>query len=183
MAEKLNPDVQKYITQQIIDNMKVDVSFNGENGALPFGFYNPKTEGKVYWVCNKDANGKITSVFGFKDKDSKDRRTSYLKDMDEAQKIRQTLIADGWKPMVPPKIAFKHPETDEEKILSRKEKRKLQRYITREMRKNPLLPLASEAGSAGKDHDKGDDEVEEAEAGSAGKDDKDDGDKVESEDG
>lgn len=97
---------------------------------LPFGFYNPDTEGKLTWVCGygKAAGGvtPIMSVFSFDNGSGTEKQVKQLADMKEAIFFRDELISNGWKKLIPPKIGFtvtKEDGTTSE--MNRKQKRSL----------------------------------------------------------
>ena len=97
---------------------------------LPFGYMNPETEGKLTWICNKDAQGTVTSVFAFDTGSGVEKKVSYLKDIDEAIQFRDELIRNGWTKIKPPKIEITYPGADgKERPLNRKQRRALQRKL------------------------------------------------------
>lgn len=104
---------------------------------LPFGYFSPESDGKVYWVCSMDKEDQIVSTFGFDEVGNKDRRVNILKSMDEALHIRSELIKGGWLPLKAPEIKTK--VGGEERGLTRKEKRALERKLTSHIKKMESL--------------------------------------------
>lgn len=115
-----------------------ECTMNREDGSLPYGYYCPETEGKLTWICGEDAEGIITSVFCFDYGTHKDKKSSYLEDLDKAKYCRDELIKNGWRPLKPPEAKFKFPDEKDPRTLSRKEKRKLAQYIVKQNKKNPF---------------------------------------------
>lgn len=104
--------------------------FNKEDGTLPFGLFEPTSEGKIVWICNYDAEMKITSVFVYDDGVTKRKIPSYHKELSEATFIRDELVNAGWKKLVPPKATFTYPDAQgKQRELNRKQKRHLQRKL------------------------------------------------------
>ena len=104
----------------------------GDN--LPFGYYNPALEGRLFWICGYDADEKITSVFTFDKGGEKERNTSYLDSLDKAKYVRDELIDAGWQELVPPEIKFTYPDekTGEDRELNRKQRRKVMRELDKQ---------------------------------------------------
>lgn len=120
------------------ESIKPGDYYNNADGSLPFGYYNPMTEGKLCWICGNDAEGKITSVFVYDHGTHKEKKAQYIKDMDEARYFRDELLKDGWRELDPPEITFTRPGEDKERKLNRKERRFLKRKLERANRKNPF---------------------------------------------
>lgn len=118
--------------------VEVEPLLNRETGELPFAYFHPQTDGKLIWICNYDAEGKITSVFSFKQVIGDDRKVCYLEDIKDAEQIRDELIANGWKKLKPPKLTFTYPGEKEGKPLNRRQRRLLQKKIKRLQKKNPF---------------------------------------------
>ncbi len=106
-----------------------------DDDSLPYSYQNPETEGKLIWICDKDADGKITSVFVMNDQGGQEKKCSYLKDLDEAKNVRNTLIDNGWRVFHPPKVVFTMPDGQEKTALSRKDKRFIAKQIEKERKK------------------------------------------------
>jgi len=121
--------------EEKIEEVEVESLLNRETGELPFAYFEPTTEGKLMWVCNYDAEGKITSVTQLPDGQ---RRIAYLEDKATAEKIRDELIEHGWKKLKPPKVTLTYPGQKEGQPLSRKQRRHLQRKIKQFQKKNPF---------------------------------------------
>ena len=120
-------------------DIKAECILNREGDVLPFGYYNPETDGKLTWVCNVDKDNKITSVFDFKNPDgTHEKQCNYLENADKAKYVRDELINNGWKKMVPPEVTFKFPGEKGERPLNRSEKRKLAKKIKQANSKNPF---------------------------------------------
>ena len=132
----MNPETEKRITDAVLKSTEVESLLNREGNALPFGYHNPETEGKLIWMCNYDAEGRITSVFSFDKGTHREANTNYLKDMDEAISVRDELVNHGWKKMEAPKATFSYAGDD--KPLNRKQRRYLKRKIEQmDRRTNP----------------------------------------------
>ncbi len=88
--------------------MIIENVLNREDNSLPFGLYNPQTEGKLTWMCNYGIGGdEVVSVYIMKvgaEKVEKD--TKYLKDYDEAVYVRNELLRNGWQLLTLPDIKF-----------------------------------------------------------------------------
>ena len=110
--------------------ISIENTLNNEDGTVPFGLFNPDTEGKLTWICNYGPEGYIVSVFCFDHGDHTERDVCYLKDIDEAKYVRDELIRNRWRKLIPPKIAFTVSSKDgKQKPFSRKERRFLDRKI------------------------------------------------------
>lgn len=106
----------------------------GDN--LPFGYLNPETEGKLTWICNEDAQGRITSVFIYDTGSGTDKKVAYLKDIKEAIDFRDELIRNGWTKLKAPEIQITYPGDDgKERPLNRKQRRALQRKLKKAAKK------------------------------------------------
>jgi hypothetical protein len=113
------------------ENVDTQSMFNPENGKLPFGYFDPKSEGKLYWICNYDGEGRITSVVCYDYGTDQDKRVVYLDSMEKAIELRDEFIKGGWKKLVPPKVTFTYPGQKEGQPLNRKQRRYLERRIQR----------------------------------------------------
>jgi hypothetical protein len=119
-------------------SIEVESVFNQEDDALPFAYYSPATEGKLTWICGEDADGRITSVFTFEGQED-GRKADILESKEKALFIRQTLIDDGWKKLIPPKVTITLPNGQDFSTLNRREKRDLVRRLKRKNNKeNPF---------------------------------------------
>jgi hypothetical protein len=133
----MDPETEKRLTDTILDSSHAESILNRAGDVLPFGYYNPATEGKLIWMCNEDAEGKITGVFSFDQGTHRENTSKYLKDMDEARMIRDELINHGWKKLEAPKVSFSYAGSD--KPLNRKQKRYLKRKLNQmDKRTNPF---------------------------------------------
>lgn len=109
----------------------------GDN--LPFGYLHPDCDGKLIWMCGEDSIGQITSVFEFTDKNgNKDKKPTYLSDIEEAKKNRQLLIDEGWVEIKAPDVTFTYGDGKEKSDLNRGEKRRMAKYIKKSNSNNPF---------------------------------------------
>lgn len=112
---------------------------NNHNETLPFSLYHPEAEGKVQWICDKDAEGNITSVFFFKDGENpSEKECRYLSSYDEALRYKKELEDNGWIYLAPPKVEFTLPNESQPRQLNRTERRKLKRQIKKMKNKQNL---------------------------------------------
>ena len=95
-------------SQELPYGLKIENQINSNGNNLPFGYYEPTSGGKVTWNCGYDQDNKITSVFSYINGESRDRRSSYLDTLQDAQDTRRQLIEAGWLKMKPPKITFSY---------------------------------------------------------------------------
>ena len=140
-------DELKNFENELIKAMKPHVDLNqGDN--LPFGFYHPESDGKTTWMCGPDHLGTITSVFCNEENGNREkvvyqtvttpRGSEKNIDIDEAKKIRDILISNGWKKIVPPEVRFKFKGDDQAKPLNRRKKRLIRQYIKNMKKENPF---------------------------------------------
>lgn len=116
----------------LLDKIKLESYLNKETGELPWGLFNPATEGKLTWNCGYDADQKIVEVYSYKDNNTgqNDKQVNILKDMDEATFHKEELIKNGWRKLIPPKIEMTMPdEKGVERPLTRSQKRFLERKL------------------------------------------------------
>lgn len=133
----MDPETEKRLTETILETAEAESILNREGDILPFGYYNPETDGKLIWMCNEDAEGKITGVFSFDKGTSREKVCKYMNDIADAQMIRDELVKNGWKKLEAPKISFSYSGSD--KPLNRKQKRYLKRKINQvDKRTNPF---------------------------------------------
>ena len=133
----MDTETEKKLTDTIIETSNAESILNREGDIIPFGYYNPELDGKLIWMCNEDAEGKITSVFSFDKGTNRENTCTYIKDIEEARMIREELIRHGWKKMETPKVSFSYAGSD--KPLNRKQKRYLKRKIKQvDKRTNPF---------------------------------------------
>jgi hypothetical protein len=128
------------IGRQLAANTKADIKLNAEDGSLPFAYYEPKTEGKIFWMCNRDQEDRITSVFYFNNGEEHDMKPSYLETMKDAEFHRDELIKAGWLKMKSPKVTFSYAgdESGEDKPMNRKQRRYMQKQMKEAQKKNPF---------------------------------------------
>lgn len=86
--------------EEFLKNIKVEFPLNAKEDDVPFLYTHP--ENKVFWMCGRDEEGKITSIFGAS---KTDNIPSYLPDLQTAINIKEELKKYGWIP-VKPKIEF-----------------------------------------------------------------------------
>ena len=133
----MDPETEKRLTETIIDTAEAESILNREGDILPFGYYNPETDGKLIWMCNEDAEGKITGVFSFDKGINRENVCKYMDSLADAQMIRDELVKSGWKKLEAPTISFSYSGTD--KPLNRKQKRYLKRKVNQiDKRTNPF---------------------------------------------
>lgn len=113
-------------------DIRAESLLNRDDDTLPYGYFNPETEGKLTWICGEDADGKITSVFCA---DRTEKKCDYLDNIEVARSVRQELVNAGWQKLKPPEVTFTFP--DGEKKLSRKQKRFLQKKVNQLKRDVP----------------------------------------------
>lgn len=123
--------------------ISIENTLNKNEDELPFGYFNPETEAKLTWVCNYGENGKqIISVFCFDHGGGKpaDKDVRILEDLEQAKYMRDELVKNGWKKLVPPKIEFTvTSEHGGQRSFGRKERRHLDREIRRAAKKHAKI--------------------------------------------
>jgi len=131
MEEKNNLSAGESFAQSFVNGSSDGSVLNKKDGTLPFGYLNPATEGKVYWMCNHDQQNQIVSVFKCDDSDLVQNGVSQdikiLKDMDEARRYRDELVQAGWIEMKDPKNRFFYGGREVE--MTRKMKRSLAKKV------------------------------------------------------
>ncbi len=119
-----------------IANSIEHVEFN-KNDKLPFGYFHPNYEGKIYWICSYSKDQKIISTFfndEFEKSDPQHRFISELSNEENAIKIRNDLIADNWQPLKTPQ---KHFICNGVKIdLNKKNKKIIEKQMKKELKKS-----------------------------------------------
>ena len=118
--------------------IKAESILNREDDSLPYAYFHPETDGKLTWICGPDSEGNITSVFCMDNGSTKDKKSEYIKNMDNAKFIRQELIKAGWKKLEAPEITFTFPGEKKSRKLNRKEKRFLKKKIKMMETTNPF---------------------------------------------
>lgn len=101
---------------------------------LPFCYCDPNNT-RIFWICNYDQDGKITSVVvNSNEKKGNDRGIGYLDDMDAAIKLRNDLIKHGWIEFQLPQITVSQPSSENattdrqtQPTLNRRQKRYLEK--------------------------------------------------------
>lgn len=131
-----NPEPKVYTTgEEGPGGFSLEYAMNREGDVLPFGYFNPQTEGKLTWVCGEGPTEKgrkpdIVSVYAMDLGDHTEKKVALLKDLAEACFVRDELIKNGWKKLVAPKIAFTVSGGDGRQApLNRKQKRGLEKKI------------------------------------------------------
>lgn len=121
------------------NELKAESMLNREGDILPFGLYHPVLTERLTWVCGEDKDGKITSVFNFKDENKNNSKDcKYLDTVEQAIYHRDELVKEGWKKMVPPEVTFKFPGEKDARPLNRKEKRKINKKMEKMNKANPF---------------------------------------------
>lgn len=118
-AKSANP-----IAEALAAGIEFEWVYNREGNVLPFGLYNPETEGKLVWICGRDEEERITSVYSF-DKD-RERSCAYLESEAQAIAVRDELLRNNWLPIKEPKVEFSVENEDgTTRPLNRRERRAL----------------------------------------------------------
>lgn len=79
---------------------------------LPFTYFDPQNS-HIYWICNHDQDGKITSVYvSTKEKKGNERYMGYLDTIEQAVQQRNELILRGWVEFKLPEISVTQPKSD-----------------------------------------------------------------------
>ena len=130
----MDPEAEKRLTKHVLDNAKAESILNQEGDQLPFGYFNPETEGKLIWMCNYDAEGKLTQVYSMDLGTHREPNVGYLETVDQAIVIRDELIRNGWQPLKAPDITFSY--TGDDTPLNRKQRRYLKKKIKQMDKKN-----------------------------------------------
>jgi hypothetical protein len=113
------------------DGFTIENTLNATEDALPFGLYNPETEGKLTWVCGEGTENKIVSVFCMDLGDHTERQEAILDDLEQARYMRKELIANGWKKLVTPTVNFTVTSGGRSADMNRRQKRSLARKMER----------------------------------------------------
>lgn len=136
----------------------IENSLNKDDNTLPFGLFNPDTEGKLTWICNYGPDGNIISLFCYDHGDHTDRDVRVLKDLEEAKYARDELVRNGWRKLIPPKIAFTvSSDNGKQRPFSRKERRYLDRKFRQVARQQTHLQNSSQNREPDGDKDDSDD--------------------------
>lgn len=127
-------DDHKSLEQDNPFGLKVENLANRDGDLLPFALFSAESEGKCTWNCGYDPQGKVTSVFCFKEHGKTERVVKVFDDLpdkdayQQALFFRNELLNNGWRKLQPPKIEFTVPDQKGgNRPLTRKEKRKLLR--------------------------------------------------------
>lgn len=123
-------EIQDQIKDAFINNFQVTSLLNRDGDILPFGYFNPKSEGKIFWMCDYDQDRKITSIIQYDYEGQKGRKIEYLENMEKALYYRDEFVKDGWKKIVPPKVEF---TMEDGRPLNRQEKR----FLAKKMKQDP----------------------------------------------
>lgn len=121
-----------------MSGFNIENTLNKEDGTLPFGYYNPETDGKLVWMCGEDADGKITSVWIYDYGTHKDKKATYLDSIEKAIEVKQELINAGWSKVDAPEMTFTYPGESEPRPLNRKAKRVIQKQAKQLQKNNPF---------------------------------------------
>ena len=97
------------VQQSIVASFKATgYLWNNPDGSLPFSLYHPVLKDEQYWICDRDKDTAILSIYVYTHKaGEKEYKTDELKDMKDAENHRDTLLQNGWKPRFHPTIEFK----------------------------------------------------------------------------
>jgi len=142
----MDPELEKQITDTVLSGIEVETIFNTEDDTLPYGYFKARggnfpaeMVGKLVWMCNYDAEERITSVFLFAGGPKKEKKVDILPDMDAARMMRQNLVDDGWEKLKDPKITFSYAgdEKTEKDKLNRRDRRFLQKKLRKMNKRNP----------------------------------------------
>ena len=123
-------------------NPLIENVLNSDANQLPFGLFDPKTEGKLTWICGygfeKNDAGEliIVGVFCYDDPvQGKQREEKVYDDIEMAKAVRDGLLEEGWRIIKPPKIRF--TTTDQhghQRVMSRKEIKKMNRTLEKQQK-------------------------------------------------
>lgn len=117
---------------------KIQARLNQDDNQLPFGYYSPQMDGKVKWVCDYDQNNKIFSMFEYDNGAEKDRQGQQVhSSLEEAIKVRDILIENGWIKIKPPEITVKYAD-GMSKPMNRQHKRYLAKQLEKMDKENPF---------------------------------------------
>lgn len=113
----------------------IESTLNKNMDEFPIGLYCPESGAKVYWLCDKDADGKIIGTFKSEIEGDTGKQSTFYGSREEAFFVRDTLLNAGWKPLKRPEVTVYDPNTGKDRAMSRKEKRRFQRMYTHEAKK------------------------------------------------
>lgn len=133
-ANKATPSTMSF-EEAFISNIKVETLINRDNNELPFGLFNPETEGKLIWMCGEDKDMNITSVYCYDYGDRKEKSCAYLESKDQAVSMRDELMKHGWQKLKQPEITFSMEGSNDGKPLNRKQKRYLAHKLDQTVQK------------------------------------------------
>jgi len=140
LKELLMSDIEQKLTEAFVNSVNV-VPFN-EGDTLPFGYYEPTSEGQIFWLCNYDGEAQITSVFACKKDDgTQEREVRRLPNMEEAIFFRDELIRNGWQKMKTPEMTFTYK--GKQVKLNREKKRKIAKELKKMKKANPAADSSS----------------------------------------
>lgn len=110
----------------------IENTLNAEGDVLPFGYFDPSTNGKLTWICSEgrpraDRPPDIISVFMMDFGSHKEKKVTALENLEQARFFRDELVKNGWQKLIPPKIEFTMDGSN--RPLNRKQKRKLEKTI------------------------------------------------------
>jgi hypothetical protein len=78
----------------------ISIILNRPDGSLPYGLYDPKTSGRLIWMCNKTPEKKIIGVFKNSDPSDPGVMEQEINSLSQAKYFRDELIKAGWKPLM-----------------------------------------------------------------------------------
>lgn len=132
-----------------------------EGDDLPFAYFSPAAEAEgnsLRWHCALDEGGQVVGVYVFRqgeraaslggggrggagagehDERVTDRRVLFYPSKEDAVRYRDGLVEAGWKPVDAPDVTFSFPGLGS-RTLTRKEKKRVEKHIQGELRKNPF---------------------------------------------
>jgi hypothetical protein len=133
------PLTQKEWAASVAEQNSEETEVYNRGNRLPFGMVETKTtEGKVFWLCDRDREEKIISCFYNTEMDQDDpasKQIQVLPNMKEAIRFREELIKAGWVKLKSPERKFRSDGNFIE--MNRKNKKRLQGIMKREAMKHP----------------------------------------------
>lgn len=82
------------LSKELMNEIQIR-DFNSPDGELPYIIVEPTSEGKIVWVCGKDEEERVTSVYVYQGK-TRERQIAYLPNIEEAKRTRDILLQNGW---------------------------------------------------------------------------------------
>lgn len=144
---------ERRLAQQILE--AITTTGTNEGDDLPFAYFCPAAEAEgnsLRWHCALDEGERVVGVLVFRqgeratpmgagsgaeDGRVTDRRVLFYESKEEAVKYRDVLIEHGWQPVEAPEVTFSFPGLGS-RTLNRREKKRVEKHIQGELRKNPF---------------------------------------------